>query len=238
MNKVRKIDSTATPTHARATHGPATAGVDYDTAVGKGFSCNPDGTVRVMCDLSSAQTISGVKTFSGQPTTTVNVGTKNGSTVSVVERGVGILHQTVFTLTDLAIVQLDNGANASGGVEIYTFPKGYIKHLGTVVNLALTTDAGASADFAGGLGSVTAAADGTLASTEQNFIPSTALSATASAATFAALSTATEEVGFDGTSTPKGLYLNFADTHDVGGLAVHVHCTGTITVNWLYLGDK
>src|SRR3990167_5168716 len=41
-NKIRKIDSTASPTQARATYGPATAGIEWDTGT-ETLVINPDG---------------------------------------------------------------------------------------------------------------------------------------------------------------------------------------------------
>jgi hypothetical protein len=234
-------------TSTRVVRGSTLTVVSTTTANDTYFTSNPGYTaVRArMSSYTSGIAFVAIKGGYGAPATpvdttltNVNIGAKNGSAVTVVEQGDGVWHQTVFTLTDLAIVQVDNGANASGGAKIYTFPEGYLQHIGTVVNLSLVTDAGATATFVGGIGTVTAAADGTLTGTEQDFIPSTAFTAAASLATFAVISTATEEVRFDGTATAKALYLNFADADDVGGAAVHVHCTGTITVTWIFKGDK
>lgn len=45
--KIRKIKSTVSPAPSRASYGPATAGVEYDTAI-DALTINPDGTRRVL----------------------------------------------------------------------------------------------------------------------------------------------------------------------------------------------
>ena len=93
-----------------------------------------------------------------------------------------------------------------------------------------------------GLGTVTATSDATLATTEQNLIPTTATpQASASATTANAQSTATESGAiFDGTTTPVDVYLNLlvddAD-HDVTGTATNIIVNGTITLYYANLGD-
>lgn len=47
FNRIRKIDSSAVPTPARAYHGPATAGIEWDIAE-DGLILNPDGVTRPM----------------------------------------------------------------------------------------------------------------------------------------------------------------------------------------------
>lgn len=171
-------------------------------------------------------------------------GTKAGTGVTVEEYGDGVLHKTVLTLSGYTQAMTDNGANASGGTKIYDFPEGAITILGAVVSLALTTNMGATSDMVGGLGTATAAADGTLSGTEQDIVPSTALSFSSSAVAFHAIhatagTSAAQGIAslFDGTTTAVDLYLNFADGHDTGGTGKYVGATGTITLTWLFLGD-
>lgn len=70
-----------------------------------------------------AQTISGVKTFSATPLTSVNVGSVTGNTVAA-EYGDGINHLTVLTMTAFAIGTSGDATNVSIGAKFYTWPTG------------------------------------------------------------------------------------------------------------------
>lgn len=179
-----------------------------------------------------------------QSPATSGAGTKNGSTVAVKELGDGVIHKTVFTFTDHAIALTDNaGTVAYGGSKIYDFPEGIIMVLGASTDIALTkSSAGVNDDWDGdfGVGTVTASDNATLASTEQNIIPTTATpQATAGATTADGNSTAA--VVIDGSATAADVYLNFlvddAD-HDVTGTACNLIVNGTMTMVWTSLGDN
>mgnify|MGYP001619742030 FL=1 len=110
------------------------------------------------------------------PITTRNTGTTNGSTVSAVEYGNGIIHQTVLTLavTPLTLRDVELGQ----GVKIYDFPAGGVTILGATGTVretttsALATTLNASVTYNWGVGTTTQA-NGTLATTEQDIIPTT-----------------------------------------------------------------
>jgi hypothetical protein len=174
------------------------------------------------------------------PAGTAGRGAKaGGDGVAVAEYGDGTVFKTVLTLTavDVAIAQVDTN-KAAGGLKIYDWPAGAIKILGATVNLALTTNLGATADVVGGLGTAVSENDGDLGDTgEGDIVASTALVFSASAVAFKAQSTATEETTKDGTATAKDLFLNFADAHDTGGTGKKITATGTITIVWTNLGD-
>lgn len=176
-------------------------------------------------------------------TTLRGIGAVAGTGVSVKESVFDAYHVTRFTFVNAAVVLADNaGVVAYGGLKIYDFPQGNILVLGAVADVDLTkSSAGVNTNWDGdmGVGSVTATSDATLASTEQNIIPTTSTPQASSGATTAnGVSTA---VAFlDGTSTAADLYFNLlvddAD-HDVTGTACNLILNGTMTVAWLNLGD-
>lgn len=174
------------------------------------------------------------------------VGAANGTGVAAVEYGEGDgIHKTVLTFTDHAIALTDEaGVVAYGGSKVYDFPAGAIYVLGAVSDVDLTkSSAGVNVDWDGdfGVGTATAGNDATLATTEQDIIPTTATpQASAGATTANGQSTATENKVHDGTTTAKDVYFNLlvddAD-HDVTTTACNLILNGTLTLLWANLGD-
>ena len=155
----------------------------------------------------------------------------------------GIVHQTLLTLTDVLVTMLDS--SQGGGTKIYDFPEGRILVLGAIATMSMKTTStlastlNASVTGNWGVGT-TVQANGTLATTEQDLIPSTAFTSSATinvanTATSAALAAAAQ---FDGHTTAKDAYLNLAvaGATDIDGNAT-VTCTGTVLLTWLNLGD-
>jgi hypothetical protein len=176
---------------------------------------------------------------------TAGAGVIAGSGAAVAEYNTGIAHKTVFTFTNSALALADEaGVVAYVGSKIYDMPAGAILFLGATSDLDLTkSSAGVNADWDGdvGVGTVTASNNATLASTEQNIIPTTATpQAVAGVTTANAQSTATENAVINGTSTAADVYLNLlvddAD-HDVTGTPCNLIANGTITIYWINLGD-
>lgn len=173
-------------------------------------------------------------------------GTPNGTGVEIAQLGDQAAQKTVITFTNHAIALTDEaGVVAYAGSKIYDLPAGAILFLGASANLALTkSSAGVNDTWDGdfGLGTVTASNNATLASTEQDLIPTTATPQAVSGATTAkGISTSTEACKvFDGTSTAKDVFLNLlvddAD-HDVTGTPCNLIVNGTITIVWTNLGD-
>jgi len=172
-------------------------------------------------------------------------GAANGTGVAAVESGNGIFNKTVITFTDHAIALTDEaGVVAYGGSKVYDLPAGAILMLGAVADIDLTkSSAGVNADWDGdvGVGTVTASNNNTLATTEQNIIPTTATpQAVAGVTTANAQSTSTENEVIDGTGTAVDVFLNFlvddAD-HDVTTTACNLIVNGTLTLHWINLGD-
>ena len=183
---------------------------------------------------------------STEPLNTFDLGTKNGATVTAVEKLANIKHTrlvcaaTPITLTD------DGGNGQYGGVKVYTFPEGLINCMGAVVKGTLTTLTGTFiTTFASvvALGTVTATTGNTLTSTEADIMPSNAnTAAVANVAAVAAksLATALTESGarwLNGTGTAIPMFLNFLITDDASHTSGTAEFTGTIDFFWTNLGD-
>lgn len=187
------------------------------------------------------------RTPGGRTQTTKNIGAANeGAGAVAVEWGDDVLHQTVITLTDLEVALSD--ANVGGGTKIYDFPEGRILILGAVAKVNFTTtstlsstlNAGVTLSWGVGTVQTTTQGSGTLATTQQDIIPATAATASATidvagADASAALAASAQ---FDGTATPKDAYLNIGvpTATDIDGDAT-VDVNGTVTITWAYLGD-
>lgn len=199
-------------------------------------------------DGTSALTINPDGTITSTPVTNVGIGAKNGVTVAVVEKGDGVIHQTVLTCTATTItISDDAGVAQYGGVKVYDFPLGHVATLGAVVSGILTAGVtGTIIDNWDGdvaLGTATATTGATLTGTEADIMPSVAVSAGASdkdgVVQAVSVATALTESGarwFDGTGTAKDMFLNFVIDDDATHTAGTATFTGVITLTWLNLG--
>lgn len=184
---------------------------------------------------TGAQTFSGAKTWQETPVGTAGTG------ASLLQEKVGVNKTTVKLDATLALTD-EAGVVAYTGRKVFTFPTGNIMILGATLDATVEADAaGVNADFDGdvGVGVVTASNNATLASTEQNIIPTTAIpQAVDSASTLQATSTASVIV--DGTGTPVPVYLNIlvddAD-HDVTSTPTNLDVDGDLTIYWVNLGS-
>ena len=172
--------------------------------------------------------------------TTLNVGAVNGSTVSAVERGNGIIHQTVITLATLPLTLRDTQQGL--GVKIYDFPVGQITILGgsgsvqETTTAVLTTTLNASVTYNWGVGTITQAS-ATLATTEQNIVTVTEGTASATINVEAAASSSASTGGattFNGKTTAIDAFFNVA-VATAGDIDADATTTwdGTITITWL-----
>lgn len=151
--------------------------------------------------------------------------------------------KTVLTFKNTPLPLIDTAATvARCALKIFDFPEGSIVIQGASANLVLTKSAaGVNADWDGdfALGTVAAAADATLTSTEANVIPSTA-TPQAVAGVSSAKGRSTAALLLDGTTTAVDLYLNVlvddAD-QDVTTTPTNLIANGTITVLWSNMGD-
>ena len=192
---------------------------------------------------ATAQTVSGIKTHSAAIRTSVDVGAVAGTGVALVENGDGVVHKTVFTLTNVAITMTDAGAaGCHGSQKIYDFPEGNIYIFGATTNLTTAAGAGGIADGAavvGSIGTVAVAADNaTLTGTEADIIPSTGGTLTAGAGVLKGKSVTATGAVFDGTGTAKDAILNFAVPDADSSASDTLTVGGTITILWANLGDN
>ena len=139
------------------------------------------------------KTKSEVRKFFADATGADEGGAPNGTGVSAASSN-GVV-KTVLTFVNTPLPLIDTaGVVARCALKIFDFPEGSVNIFGATVNLALTKSAaGVNADWDGdvSLGSVAAAGDATLTSTEANIVPSTSTpQAVAGATTAKALSTA------------------------------------------------
>lgn len=205
--------------------------------------------------VTGTMNVAGVTTVTGgiatptAGTTTVGVGAKNGSTVSVAEYGDGIWHKTVLTCTATPVTITDDAgvAQYGGTGKLYDFPEGLILTQGAVItgSITLGTTGTIINTWGGGiaLGTATATTGATLTGTEANIMPEVNVAAaTAKVAAVPAVSVATAltESGarwLDGTTTPVDLYLNLVVDDDVTHTSGTGTFTGTVTVLWANIGD-
>lgn len=177
--------------------------------------------------------------------TATNVGTKNGSTVTVSEKGFGgFLHETTFTLASTPLTVAD--ATAGGGVKLYDFPEGAVTILGgsfsltpkTTSTIASTLKSGVTIDV--GIGTATAGA-AALTTTEDDIVDSATGPASTvinvAAAPIVAVRT-TAPVILDGHSSAKSAYLNVGvpTATDIDADAT-ITVSGTVKVQWMFNGD-
>ena len=188
-------------------------------------------------------------TFSGTaPYTSIDVGAKNGATVTAVEYGDGVIHKVVLTLAATPVTITDDAGQAQyGGVKIYTMPAGVSCILGAVVDASATLGATGTitTTWAGGvaLGSATATTGADLTGTEENIMPEVDVAAaTAKVAVIDghSVATALTESGarwIDGHTTPVPVYLNLVVDDEGSHTSGTGTITGTVTLTYVNLGD-
>ena len=153
-----------------------------------------------------------------------------------------LINTTVLSLDDVGVSVIYTGGdtNAIGSTKIYDFPEGRILVLGvTVDSFAITSfptntmDAADGGDFS--FGSAVPGADGLLDGTAVDFAPSTSIDPITNVVNTALAASAQ----FDGTSTPVDLYVNVSIDHgDLTGASTNALTVGgTVTINWINLGD-
>ena len=178
----------------------------------------------------------------GVVATADGVGAVAHSSVTAEECGCGAVHHTQLTLSGSPVLMLVEAVTVGwGSLKLYDMPAGAIQFLGAVANLTVErfgTEISATFDGDFGIGTVAADNDASLATTEQNIIPTTATpQAVAGATTAKGQSTAAESIVVKGTTTAVDVYLNLlvdiADISDADGLTVN----GTIDLFWINLGD-
>lgn len=162
---------------------------------------------------------------------------------TAVEQFDGLTHVTILTLTLTGANDLDL-ANADGGIgaKVYDFPEGRIQILGSIIDATVVVnnvfEASVNDVFIVGAGTVTAAADATLATTEVDLLPAVTLDTVSNTVLSLAWESAlAEEPQFDGTVTPVDAFINVAVAGTSISAALTVAITGTWTITWQNLGD-
>ncbi len=212
--------------------------VDGNWAVGEVDSVDDNIIARYRGHTDVFTVLSGPEQFAA-PGSVPAASITAGETVSDTETG---LNKTVLTFTNVSVATTDATTNgAYGSMEIYDFPAGLIYTAAGSSNLTIArvgTGITTTAAVVGAVGTVAAAADATLTSTEADILPSTASTLTAGAGVTKAKSTATEATFKDGTTTAIKAYLNFAmpDAGSTANDALLVN--GTITLLWMNAGDN
>lgn len=145
------------------------------------------------------------------------------------------LPNVVIPVTDTGGV---NGGH--GSLKLLNLPEGNVLFLNASTNLTVArvgSGLGATAALIGSVGSAAVStADSTLTTTEANIVPSTAATLTAGAGALRGEATAIAFV--DGTTTPAGVFLNFA-VPDAGiSASDSLTVNGTVTVIYNIAGDN
>jgi hypothetical protein len=190
--------------------------------------------------------VTGALTLAALPLTTFGLGAIVAGKCTAVERGDGLLHQTVLTLTLSGANDLDlaGDADCSAGIKIYDFPAGRIHILGATIDASVVVNDAFNAStndvFHVSVGSVdgTQAANGDLTGTEADLIPKTTLDTVSNTTLTLPWKTALAAAAqFDGTTTALDVFVNAAVANASTTKAVTVAVTGTLTLTWLNLGD-
>lgn len=166
----------------------------------------------------------------------------SGMAVSEANLG-GVYHQTTFTFTAVPLTLLD--ATVGLGTQIYTFPQGGITiqaangSVGETTTSVLASTLNTGVTYNWGVGTVTQA-NGTLATTEQDLLPTTngTASATINVAGANSIGVRTSApASFNGNATAKKAFFNvgIATATDIDGDATTLW-TGSIILTWMFNG--
>jgi hypothetical protein len=194
-------------------------------------------------ELEIRQIISGVDVLRKIPMG-VSGGAVAVATAAVTGEKLGVVRQTTIVLTALPVTVRDT--QQGGGIKFFDFAAGRILFLGAVAkDIVITTtstilstlNGGVTGNF--GVGSTTQAS-ATLATTEQDVIPTTNFASStvinvAPAAVDSALATSFQ---LDGTAAAVDLYFNIgvAGASDIDADAT-VIVSGTLIITWIDLGN-
>jgi hypothetical protein len=170
------------------------------------------------------------------------VGAAAGTGVTAAETGSGNVHKTVLTLVNTPITVGNTTGASFGGLKVYDFPAGRILVHGVVGNFTKFDWSGTDIAAAGS-GDVsigtTITADATLATTDVDLLPSTAMTDPFVAGVGSAKGALAASAQFDGTTTAIDANVNIiCDDADVAdGASDIILVSGTITITWTNLGD-
>jgi hypothetical protein len=190
-------------------------------------------------------TVTGTTTNSGTNASGIGTDEVTSAThIAYSDLGNVVVHKTILTLTMLNVPIVDATTNGiHGSKKLYTFPEGHVTALSVhSVYSAITAGNGNIRDTGildVGLGSVPAATDGELTSTEANLGILDGLQLAAGAGTGDA--TVTTDVTLDGSSTAEDVWLNIvgldAAATSNGNQYDNVAVSAVITIIWTLDGD-
>lgn len=196
-------------------------------------------------DTSGNQAVGGSLTVTGHVLTESGLGTP-ATGVTAVERGDGVQHQTLLTLTNVPveIVSVSTGAGI-GGAEIYAFPKGMIDFRGCMADLSLSIAVAKRGDFTDGtpagdigVGTVAIANDDAFGTdaTDDDLATASAFTMTDYAAADLAMKSE-PSAHLDGTSAAAKAYVNLlVDAGDIDDdVTTQILVSGTVRLTWALL---
>lgn len=160
-------------------------------------------------------------------------GLPNGATIKAEEKG-ALVHRTVLECVDTPIALTDEGGVAQyGGVKIYDFPAENVAILGAQIKGNLSGYASLIDAFTGviSIGSVMAANDATLTSTEANMMASNAFTAASKVASIDAKGAGNVVLGANADA-----YLNVAVADNAAHGSGTALFTGEIVILWTPMG--
>ena len=162
--------------------------------------------------------------------------------VAVENNAAYTVHRSVFTFTNYAMTVVDSGSDGGHGSELLmTFPEGHIQILSghqaftAMISDATNIDTDAIFDWAVGSAKVDSDANDVLAGTEQDITTKEDGTLSAGTLTFDTLNSTL--FALDGSDTAITAYLNVAVTEADMGDTDTMYCTGTVSINWFYMGD-
>ena len=187
----------------------------------------------------------GNQTIQGHQFTETGLGATTAG-VTAIERGDGVFHQTVLTLTNfpVSVVSVTTGAGV-GGAAVYTFPSGIVAFHGCMASLSLSIATAKQADFTDatpegdiGIGTVAPADADALGTdaTDDNLATAAPFTMTAYAAAATALKSE-PSTHLDGTSSAAKAFVNLlVDAGDIDdGVTTEVLVSGEIRLTWTLL---
>lgn len=173
--------------------------------------------------------------------TVFGVNASPAATIAAKEIFDGVVHKTVLTLASFPVTVANATGASFGSGKVYDFPAGRILVHGVTCSLSFDWSgqdivATGSGDFSIG---TTATADATLATTDVDLLPSSAMLDPFVAGVGTGTGALAASAQFDGTATAKDAILNLIiDDADVSdGASDVVLVSGTITITWINLGD-
>jgi hypothetical protein len=184
----------------------------------------------------------GVQLPGGYIANTVNAGAVVAGTCTAVEYSNNGYHRTVLTMLTGAVVNLED-KNDANGIKIYDFPQGNVIVLGAFADVVVTSAAAVTTSYVMSVGTVIGV-DGeeTLTTTEADFVASATVTCGGGNEDFHGASALTAAglvmVPFDGTGGGKDVYLNAAvAAGNISGASAITAQSGTVVIEWIYLGD-